>query len=119
MQCEGNVWKNGHETDGFFCMTTPLIGGQKVPCQAQCDSFGASAIFPGFVIACLFPVSKKKCSERTVVRACQEVAFKAMRALTEVSENGAHAHFQILYECWQKCVCVMSKGTTTKEILCK
>jgi hypothetical protein len=28
---------------------TPAVGEQKIPFQAQCDSFGAFAIFPGFI----------------------------------------------------------------------
>jgi hypothetical protein len=51
---------------------TSVVGDQKVPCQAQCDGFGASAIFLELVTARLSLVSTtKKCSERTTIHVCQ------------------------------------------------
>jgi hypothetical protein len=39
---------------------TSVAGGQIVPCQAQCDGCGTSAIFPELVTPCLSSVSETK-----------------------------------------------------------
>jgi hypothetical protein len=68
---------------------TSVIAGQKIPCQAQCDGYGASAIFPRLVTAILFLVSAtEKCFEMKRIASAEEDAAKAKRALTEVSKNG-------------------------------
>jgi hypothetical protein len=55
-----------------------VIGGQKAPCQAQCDDFAVSSILSGHVIAQLFPVSvTKKFSERTIICECQGSHYKS------------------------------------------
>jgi hypothetical protein len=43
-----NVWKNVHETVGFFCMTMYLHIGLW---WSQCDGFGTSDIFSELVTA--------------------------------------------------------------------
>jgi hypothetical protein len=68
VQQERKVQKNGTGTAGFFCTTVHMhvLGGQKVPNQAQCNSFGAS-IFLELVTTTLFLVSAtKNHSERTI-----------------------------------------------------
>jgi hypothetical protein len=58
--------ENGHETTGFFWMITLVTGGQKASCQAKCDGFAASAMFPGFLTAQLVSMTKRF-SEKTVI----------------------------------------------------
>jgi hypothetical protein len=49
-----------------------IIGGQKVSCQAECDDFGASVIFPDLVAAPIYPASATKyCSGKTLIYECQ------------------------------------------------
>jgi hypothetical protein len=47
-----------------------VIGGRKVPCQAQCDSFRASAIFPGLVTAQIFLFLQLKGVLKRTIREC-------------------------------------------------
>jgi hypothetical protein len=48
--------------------STSVVGVQKVPSRAQCDGFGASAIFPGLVTTGIFLFPLLKFSVRTTIR---------------------------------------------------
>jgi hypothetical protein len=72
-----------------------VAGDQKVPCQAQYDDFGASAIFPKLVTTQLFHVPvTEKCSERLMISG-HKVTEKATR-LTVVLKNCFQECFQEL-----------------------
>jgi hypothetical protein len=61
-----------------------LCQGWKVPCQAQCDGFGASTIFPGLVSTWLSPVSTIKVFWKdNDLQALREVAAEVMRNHTQ------------------------------------
>jgi hypothetical protein len=97
---------------------TLIVGSQKVPCQAQCDWLGASAIFPRLVTSwlLLFPWLKSVLEGQQFISA-EKTTANAMRSLTEVWKNGSQKCFSKLYKC-SKGVS-LSKGTNFEEILCK
>jgi hypothetical protein len=75
---------------------TAVVGGLKAPCQAKCDGFEASALFPGLIAVQPFPVSVPvNCSERTIIRDCQRSHLKSEESTEEVLKNS----FQ---ECFKK-----------------
>jgi hypothetical protein len=48
---------------------TSIVGGEKVPRRAQCEGYGASAIFSGLVTTQFLLLSViKSCSERAMIR---------------------------------------------------
>jgi hypothetical protein len=64
-----------------------VIGGQKVLCQVHCEDFGAFVIFPGLVMAQLVPgFATKSVFKGQQFTGVEEIASKAIRALTEVSK---------------------------------
>jgi hypothetical protein len=93
---------------------TSAVGSKKVPCQAQCDGFVVSTIFPGPVTARLFlffPRLKSVLNGQRFENA-EEGTANAMTALTEVSKNRFQECFQKLYEHWPK-------ELNLREIMCK
>jgi hypothetical protein len=82
----GNIHSIVHKDSNMYCPCQDMVvkiqtHGQRVPCQAQCDSFGASIVFGLFNVQ-PFPVS----------------------VMIYKNEKWFQECFQKLYECWQKCV---------------
>jgi hypothetical protein len=88
-----------------------VVGGQKIPCQAQCDSLGASAKFFGHVTARRLPVpATRKCSQRTMIGERRGSHCKIDGSTDRVSKNGFQEVFISL---------LLPEGLTLKEMLCK
>jgi hypothetical protein len=67
------------------CICTSVIGGQKVPSQAQNNSFGAFACSPDLSPPDIFMFSLLKIVLKRRFTSVEEVTAKAMKALGEVS----------------------------------
>jgi hypothetical protein len=82
------------------CMFTSGVGGQNVPCQAQCDIYGASAIFLGLVSVQLCPVTviKKMPQKDNALLAPRKSLPKLWERWQRVSKNGFQEYFRELYE---------------------
>jgi hypothetical protein len=91
---------------------------KKVPCQAQCDYSGASAIFRGLVTPRLLLVLRIKIVLKGQrFASAEEVTAKAKSALTRYRETVSRNASESFMDVGKSMS--LPKGTILKEMLCK